>query len=150
MAQQRPNLAQKNAKKVPGWFSFLWVPKLFPPLVKIRIFGPKTTRSGPKYAFLVILGQILVLLIHLVPCLTKITMRTRFLGGFLICWYQNFFSLPKKTAIFAQKYAFFGTYRTCRLIWCPVGWCLWCAGCISQDTYLLYDNSMLFYTLMSP
>ena len=27
-----------------------------------------------------------------------------------------------KTAIFAPKYAFLGTYRPCRLIWCPVGW----------------------------
>ena len=29
-------------------------------------------------------------------------------------------------------------YRPCRLNWCPVGWWLWRAGCISQDTYLLY------------
>ena len=54
---------------------------------KKRIFCPKTTKFGPKLAFLVNLGQGM----HLVPC-----------------W--------------------------------RVGWWLWRAGCISQDTYLLYDN----------
>ena len=43
-----------------------------------------------------------------------------------------------KTAIFAQKYLFLGTGRPCQLIWCPVGWWLWRAGCISRDTYLLH------------
>ena len=44
-----------------------------------------------------------------------------------------------KTAIFAPKYAFLGTKRPCRFIWCPVGWWLWRASCISQDAYSLYD-----------
>ena len=35
------------------------VPTLLLTPIKIRIFGPKTTKFGPKYAFLVILGQIL-------------------------------------------------------------------------------------------
>ena len=35
-----------------------------------------------------------------------------------------------KTAIFAPKYAFLGTYRPCRLIWCPVGWLV--GGCGAQ------------------
>merc|ERR1712240_38045 len=35
------------------------VPKLLLTLIKIRIFGPKTAKFGPKSAFLVILGQIL-------------------------------------------------------------------------------------------
>ena len=39
-------------------FSVAWVPKLLLPPVRIRIFGPKTAKFGPKYAFLVILGQI--------------------------------------------------------------------------------------------
>ena len=39
-----------------------------------------------------------------------------------------------KKAKFGKKYAFLGTYRPCRFIWCPVGWWLWRAGCISQDT----------------
>ena len=35
------------------------VPKLLLTPIKIRIFGPKTAKIGPKSAFLVILGQIL-------------------------------------------------------------------------------------------
>ena len=35
------------------------VPKLLLTPLKIRIFGPKTAKIGPKSAFLVILGQIL-------------------------------------------------------------------------------------------
>ena len=73
------------------------------------------------------------------PCPSK---KQFGLNGFPICVNQNFCSLPKyfgpKTTIFAPKYAFLGTYRPCRLIWL-VGWWLWCTGCISQDTYLLYD-----------
>ena len=67
---------------------------------------PKTAKFGPKYAFLVILGQILVLL----P-----PEKNRIFGP--------------KTAIFAPKYVFLGT-RPCRLIWCPVG-CL-VGGCGAQ------------------
>ena len=57
---------------------------------KKKDFCPKTTKFGPKLAFLVNLGQGM----HLVPC------------------------------------------------WC-VGWWLWRAGCISQDTYLLYNIVLL-------
>ena len=42
----------------PGGFSVMLVPKLLLTPIKIRIFGPKTAKYGPKYAFLVILGQI--------------------------------------------------------------------------------------------
>ena len=63
-----------------------------------RIFGPKTTKFGPKLAFLVNLGQ--AMQAYSVPC-----------------WW--------------------------------VGWWLWRAGCISQDTYLLYftkSKKTVFYT----
>ena len=40
-----------------GVFSVMWVPKLLLSPVKIRIFCPKTTKFGPKLAFLVNLGQ---------------------------------------------------------------------------------------------
>ena len=53
------------------------VPKLLLTPIKIRIFGPKTAKIGPKYAFLVILGQILAILAPLMPCRTKNTMRMR-------------------------------------------------------------------------
>ena len=46
----------------------MWVPKLLLPPVRIKIFGHKTGKFGPKYAFLVILGQILAFLAHFVPC----------------------------------------------------------------------------------
>ena len=64
----------------------MWVTKLLISPVKKRIFCPKTTKFGPKLAYLVIWA------------------------------------------------------RPCWLIWCPVGGLAGgCgAGCISQDTYLLY------------
>ena len=65
----------------------MWVTKLLISPVKKRIFCPKTTKFGPKLAFLVNLGQ--AMQAYSVPC-----------------W--------------------------------GVGWWLWRAGCISQDTYLLY------------
>ena len=65
----------------------MWVTKLLISQVKKRIFCPKTTKFGPKLAFLVDLGQ--AMQAFLVPC-----------------W--------------------------------SVSWWLWRAGCISQDTYILY------------
>ena len=50
-------------------------------------------------------------------------------------------------AIFAPKYAFFGTYRPCRLIWCP-GCCL-IGGCgaraVSHKTpiYLIASKNVV-------
>ena len=70
-----------------GGFSVMWVTKLLISPVKKRIICPKTTKFGPKLAFLVSLGQ--AMQAYLVPC-----------------WW--------------------------------VDWWLWRAGCISQDTYLLY------------
>ena len=65
----------------------MWVTKLMIPQVKKRIFCPKTTKFGPKLAFLVDMGQ--AMQAYSVPC------------------------------------------------WWVSRW-LWRAGCISQDTYLLY------------
>ena len=50
--------------------------------IKIRIFGPKTAKFGPKYAFLVILGQIMAFFAHFVPCTTK---KQCAQVGFLLC-----------------------------------------------------------------
>ena len=66
----------------------MWVTKLLISQVKKRIFCPKTTKFGPKLAFLVDLGQAM-----------------------------QAFSVP---------------------CWWVSSW-LWRAGCISQDTYLLYE-----------
>ena len=76
---------KNNADKLPKWFSVMLVPKLLLNPIKIRLFGPKTAKFGPKYAFLVILAM----QAYSMPC-----------------WW--------------------------------VIWWLWRAGCISQDTYLLY------------
>jgi len=65
----------------------MWVTKLLIFPVEIRIFCSKTTKFGPKLAFLVNLGQAMQ-------------------ASSVPCWW--------------------------------VGWWLWRAGCISQDTYLLY------------
>ena len=74
----------------------MWVTKLLISPVKKRIFCPKTTKFGPKLAFLVNLGQ--AMQAYSVPC-----------------WW--------------------------------VGWWLWRAGCISQDTYLLY-NIIIFHNIL--
>ena len=63
---------KNNADKLSRWFSVMLVPKLLLTPIKIRIFGPKTAKFGPKSAFLVILGQILPFFAHFVQCLTKI------------------------------------------------------------------------------
>ena len=81
-------------------------------------------------------------------CARPKTMGTRCMVCFLICEYQNFCSFSKKnwgfgpkTALLAPKYALLGLWCPCQLIWCPIGWWLWRAGCISQDIPLLYDYS---------
>merc|ERR1711947_1710 len=91
-AQKRPNLAQNwhfgpnigifcpfdlkpdqknNADKLSRWFSVMLVPKLLLTPIKIRLFGPKMAKFGPKSAFLVILGQILPFFGHFVHCPSK-------------------------------------------------------------------------------
>ena len=68
----------------------MWVPKLLLSPVKIRNFGPKSAKFGPKIAFLA----------HFVPGIGQICFLASSFGALL------------------------------------VGGCG--AGCISQDTYLLY------------
>merc|ERR1712004_308842 len=41
---------KKNADKLSRWFSVMLVPKLLLTPIKIRIFGQKTAKFGPKYA----------------------------------------------------------------------------------------------------
>ena len=53
--------------------SKIWVPKLLLPPKKIRIYVTKTTKFGPKYAFLVIWAKYW----HLVACPAKKTIQTR-------------------------------------------------------------------------
>ena len=63
---------KNNANKLPKWFFVMLVPKLLLNPIKIRLFGPKMAKFGQKSSFLVILGQILAFLAHIVQCPTKI------------------------------------------------------------------------------
>ena len=49
-----------------GRVSVMWVTKLLIYLIKVKVFCLRTTKFGPKLAFLFILGQ--AFLAHLVPC----------------------------------------------------------------------------------
>ena len=62
---------KNHADKLSRWFSVMLVPKLLLTPIKIRLFGPKMAKYGPKSAFLVILGQILPFFAHFVQCPTK-------------------------------------------------------------------------------
>ena len=109
---------KNDGNKVPRWFSVRWIPKLLFPPVEIRKFVP-------KYAVVVILGQILAFLALLVTCPTG-KMQKRCRGVFSITWVPKLLLPPVKIMIFGQKkakfgpkYAFLGTYRLCWFIWCP-------------------------------
>ena len=95
---------------------------LLPP-VKIRNFGPKTAKFGPKSAFLVILGQILPFFAHFVQCPTKNNFELIF-----VMWVIKHLISPVKKGFFAQKrpnlaqnWHFWSIWaRPCRFIQCPV------------------------------
>ena len=75
-------------------------------------------------------------------------MGTRFPGDFSVTWVSELSLPPVKIGIlaqkrpnFAQNWHFWSFWaRPCRLLWFPVGGSVggYGAGCISQDTYLLY------------
>ena len=120
------------------------VPKLLLTPIKIRIFGPKTAKIGPKSAFLVILGQILPFFAHFVQCPKKNNVNK--VPRWVFCYVGNktfdFSSknqdfLPKKVQVWPENgiFVLFGPGLAGSF-----GWWLWRAGCISQDTYLLYSN----------
>ena len=65
-------------------------------------------------------------------------MWTRCLGGFSVMRVKKLWFLQEKLGFFAQNWHFCSFWaKPCWLIWW-VGWWLWRAGCISQDTYLIY------------
>ena len=81
--------------------------------------------------------------------------QKRCLIGIPIWGYQNFYSLPPKKWILGPKTAKFGPKlaflvnlgRAMQAYLVPfwwVGWWLWRAGRISQDTYLLYQIFVIF------
>merc|ERR1712209_206646 len=92
-----PIWTKNQCQQVPRWVFRYVGNKTFDFSRKKRIFCPKTTKFGPKLAFLVNLGQ--AMQAYSVPC-----------------WW--------------------------------VGWWLWRAGCISQDTYLLYCINETLYNII--
>merc|ERR1712013_900428 len=136
-----------NADKLPKWFSVMLVPKLLLTPIKVRLFGQKMAKFGPKSAFLVILGQILPFFSPFVQFLT---------GGFSVMWVTKLLISPVKKRIFCPKTTKFdpklaflvnlGQAMQAYSVPCWwVGWWLWRAGCISQDTYLLYVRHFCLY-----
>ena len=134
------------------------VPKLLLAPIKIRLFGQKMAKFGPKSAFLVILGQILPFFAHLSNAQPKTNVNQ--VPRLVFCYVGNkTFDFPNRNQDFLPqndqiwpKIGIFGQFGPGHaglfnaLLW--VGWWLWRAGCISQDTYLLYKyqlNVCLFY-----
>ena len=127
-------------------FSIMWIPKLLLTPAKIRNFGPKNSQIWPKNG---IFGQILAFW-PIWSHAKQNKVRTRCIGGFSVRWVprlllppvKNWFFVPKTTK-FGPKLAFLvilGQALPAHLVPCwLVGWWLWRAGCISQDTYLLYS-----------
>ena len=97
---------------------------------------------------MVILGQILAFLAHLFPCPTKNNAK-KVTRCFSVMWVLKLLLSPVQIRIFCPKRTQFcpkiaflvilGQALLAHLVPCWwVGWWLWRAGCISQDTYLLY------------
>ena len=143
---------KNDANKLSRWFSVMLVPKLLLTPIKIRLFGPKTAKFGPKYAFLVILGQILPFLHILSNARPKNNVNKvprwvfRYVGNktFDFSSKKKDF-LPKNDQIWPKIGIFGQLGQAVQAYSMPcwwVGWWLWRAGCISQDTYLLYGKSI--------
>ena len=126
------------------------VPKLLLTPIKIRIFGPKTAKIGPKSAFSVILGQILPFLHILSNARPKNNVNKvprwvfRYVGNKAYDFSSKKKDFCPKRPNLAQNWHFWLIWaRPCRFFRCPVGGSVggWArAGCISQDTYLLYGS----------
>ena len=132
----------------------MWVTKLLISPVKNRIFCPKTAKFGPKYAFLVILGQILPFFAHFVQCLTK-KQQTRCLGAQVV---TKLLISPVKKRIFCPKTTKFGPNLAFPFIAGSfgallVGWLVVVARAVSRKTpiyfILLIFGTMFFFSVNS-
>ena len=134
-------LCPTNGSEVPSLFSDVWVPKLLLPLQNIRTMPqkrPNLAKNMHFWSFWAKYWPFWSIWCHAWPN----NNANKVPRWFSDMWVSELLLPPKiirifgpKTAIFAPKYAFLGTYRPCWLIWCSVGRWLWRAGCISQDTY---------------
>jgi len=100
-------------------FSIMWLPKLLITPTKIKIFGRKMAKFGPKLVILVIYGQLLSFLPiwpHARPN-NNANKVPRW-----IFWVTKLLISPVKIRILARNWHFWLFWaRPCRLIWCPVG-----------------------------
>ena len=76
------------------------VPKILLTPIKIRIFGPKTDKIGPKLG---LFDQGSAFLALLVQKSTKKTMQTRCLGGFSYAYVPKLLLPPVRIRIFCPK-----------------------------------------------
>ena len=136
---------KNNADKLPKWFSVMLVPKLLLNPIKIRLFGPKTAKFGPKSAFLVILGQILPFFAHFVQWPTKNNVNK--VRRWVFCYVGNkTFDFSSKKRIFCQKRPNFAqNWHFCPLLahlvpcwW--VGWGLWRGLYLARHLFTLWYN----------
>ena len=131
---------KKNANKLSGWFSVMLVPKLLLTPIKIRIFCPKRPNLVQNIYFWSFWAKYCHFCTFC-PMSDQKPMWTRCLGGFSIMWVTKLLISPVKKGFFAQfgpKLVFFCPLQAHLVPSWWVGWWLWRAGCISQDTYLLY------------
>ena len=99
---------KNDANKLSRWFSVMLVPKLLLTPIKIRLFGPKMAKFGPKSAFLVILGQILPFFCTFCLMTDQKPMWTRCLGGFSVMWVTKLMISQVKKRILCPKTTKFG------------------------------------------
>ena len=131
----------------------MWVTKLMISQVKKKDFCPKTTKFGPKLAFWAKYWHFWHMLSNARP-----KYNVNKVPRWVFCYVGNKLLIsPVEKGIFCPKTAKFGSKlaflvnlgQGMHLVpcWC-VGWWLWRAGCISQDTYLLYLYDQL-HTVMT-
>ena len=134
---------------VPRWFSDMWVPALLlpPPQKRFLAKNMHFWSFWPKY------WPFWLILCHARPKNNANEVNRWFsdmLVPKLLLPHKIIRMFGPKTAIFPQKYVFFGSYRSHLVHCCLVGWWLWRAGCISQETYLLYCHQLQYleYTFL--
>ena len=66
-------------------------------------------------------------------------------------WFFSYVGTKTFAELFAPKYAFLGTYRPCRLIWCPLDWLA--GGCgaraVLRKTPITYVFALKCYILQN-
>ena len=134
---------KNDANKLSLWFSVMLVPKLLLTPIKIRIFGPKTAKLGPKSAFLVILGQILPFLHILSNDSPKTNVNEVPRWVFRYVDSKTFDFSSKEIGVFAQKRPNLAQNWHFRpllahLVPCWwVGWLLWCGLYLARHLFTL-------------